>query len=161
MNVTLDVTTVGCRIGHALSLPTHKVLTSTAELSSIYLTILAYSEQFKPGRQQIASQTVSKYHLPKDEMEIRMDPNHPMSPTAALFLWFACFCDRKRALAGNRLLNHLPSLKRASGNLCWLAGQRRNDRFSLNRFCFKRHSLPLTSCWYLIKCAQKCSQRCL
>lgn len=72
-----------------------------------------------------------------------MDPNHRASATAA---------SRKWALAGNELLNHLPSLKRPSGSLCWAAGHRSSDKFGLNIICFKRDStpnspFPLNSCW--------------
>lgn len=125
---------MGWRTSHALSLPTYKALTSTAALSGIFLTIVAYSEDFQAGRQQIVSQTVSNYHLPKNE---DMDPNHPASPTAALFLWFVCFCDRKWAPAGNKLLNHHSALTRPSGNLCWVAVHRSSDRFGFNKFCFQ------------------------
>lgn len=71
-----------------------------------------------------------------------MDPNHPVSPTAASFLWWS-----KLARAGNKLLNHLPSLKGPSGSL--LLGSR---SFGLNESVLKRDSspdspFPLTSCW--------------
>lgn len=68
----------GLRIGWALSLPPHEVLTSTPVLSSFYVTIIASSEEFPPGQQQIGSQTVSKSAKDDD-----MDPNQPTSPTAA------------------------------------------------------------------------------
>ena len=83
INVTLDVTTVGWGFACALSLPTRKLLTSTAELSSIYLTTTASSYNLQQGRQQIESQTVSKFLLPKDS---DTDPNHPVSPKATSFL---------------------------------------------------------------------------
>ena len=48
-----------------------------------------------------------------------MDPNHPTSPTAA---WFTCWCGW--ASAGNKLLNHLPSLKGHQGGFSLAAGHR-------------------------------------
>lgn len=89
----------GLRIGWALSLPPHEVLTSTPALSSFYVTIIASSEEFPPGQQQIGSQTVSKYHLPKMMMWILIILHLPRQHQLRWHKW---------ALAGNKLLNHLP-----------------------------------------------------
>lgn len=66
------------------------------------------SYQASIWRSSRTANVFSKDHLPEDEYT---GPNHPVSPTAALFLWLVCFCERKWALAGNKLLNQLPSLK--------------------------------------------------
>lgn len=60
------------------------------------------------------------------------DPNHPASPTAASFSWWP-----KWAVAGNKLLNHLPALKRPSGSLCRAAGRRNSNRFVLKTSALK------------------------
>lgn len=56
--------------------------------------IIASSEEFPPGQQQIGSQTVSKYHLPKMMLWILIILHLPRQ--------------HKWAQAGNKLLNHLP-----------------------------------------------------
>lgn len=105
INVTLDVISVGWRVCRALSLPTcWRLLHYQRSISQLLLPLRIFSQEDN----RFGSQIFSKYLLTAKDDDT--DPCHPVSPTAASFLW-----GPKRAVAGNKSLNHLPSLKRHQG----------------------------------------------
>jgi len=120
INVTL-VRTVGCRVCRALSLPTCRVLTSTAALSKIHLTIIASVWGFSARKTTDLGRCFfpNIFRLPKMMTRTLIIPRLPRQ--RSFFGRSSMSCSRKQ------IIQPPPVSEALSGSLCWAAGQRRND----------------------------------